>query len=199
MQIFKFLIITIFLFLLAGCTNRVLFIEKEPISDASLVYIYQLNDVASDEAVSAAQYGVRINNKRVDGHIRSSEYMQFDLKPNTTTFSVVRGVIENKSITIDLKQGQIYYLRVKDGLDNNNFEISQSSNDVGLKEIKSTGLVGSTAVDKDEIITETVDRENSTKSNQTKMDKIKEAHQMKIDGLITEDEYIKLKAEILAQ
>ncbi len=199
MQIFKIFLITSLLLLTAGCMGKVPFVQKEPIPSASLVYIYQLNDVNDDDSIASSQYTIMINNKKVEYKIRSSEYMQFDLKPNSTTFSVVRGAIENKSITIDLKQGQIYYLRVKDGLDNNNFEISQSSNDMGLEEIKSTGLVGSTVVDEDEIITETLQRKEIEKSNLSKADRIKEIYKMKTDGLITDEEYLKLKTEILAQ
>ncbi len=199
MKLIKLFLLFPILILLTACGSRISFIEKEPISNASLVYLYQLNDVSNDDDIANTYYTVYINDKRVDDKIRSQEYMFFYLKPNSTTISIKRAAFEEKSITLDLKQGNIYYLRVKDGLDNNEFEVIQVKSSIGLKEIQDTGLVGSVLINKDEVITETIDTENKNKNNLSKTDKIKEAYKMKVDGLITDEEYKELKAQILAK
>ncbi len=199
MKSFKIiLLLTIFSFITA-CGAKVPFVKKEPLENASLVYIYLLNNVSSDDDIASTYYNIKINDKLVEGRLRSSEYMVFDLKPHTATFSVVREALENKSLTIDLKQGCVYYLRVKDALDNNEFELVQMSNEIGLEEIKKTGLSGSVSINEDEIITQKIDRVDTTQNSSSRLDKIKEAYKMKADGILTEDEYEKFKAEILAK
>ena len=204
MKIILTLLLSLTLFLISACGTRVPFVAKKPLSDAALVYIYITNEIASDESsTSDPYYLVRINNKRVDGKIRSGEYMSFDLKPQAIKISTTRDALVEHTLNLELKSGETYYLKVRGNLDNDAFEFIKVSSEIGLKEIIKTGLAGSTAVEEDSIITAFVssdeDKEVETSQKLSKSDEIKKAYKMKAEGMITQEEYEKLKAEILAK
>ena len=108
-NIIKMVILLLLLIFLTACTSRVPFQAKKPISDSALVYIYLPITLSSDDDISSSIYNIYINNKIIDGALESNEYRAFDMKSNSTTFTIVRGAIERKSVTIDLKNETIYY------------------------------------------------------------------------------------------
>ena len=194
-------LLTIVLLLVTACSSRVPFAPKEPLKDTSLVYLYVSSDESSGEEMSDPYYSIRINNKLVEDKIRSGEYIAFNLKPNITSISIIRGAIEEKTVQLELKSSQTYYLKARVNLYNDAFDLVEVNKTIGSKEIVKTGLAGSTAVEEDNILTELIssDKDKKEESSQTfsKTDEIKKAFKMKEEGIITEQEYKTLKAEIL--
>ena len=213
--------ILIIALLFSACGAKVGFKKDEPLDGAALVYVYVPTLISSGDSSSTDSYKIRINNKRVDSKIFEGEYKVFNLKPDTISMSVTKGGIEERTLKIDFKAGQIYYLRVVNDLENNLFSFTQVDSTEALKELSKTGLSGSKAIELDNIITEFMEKEPKQEevvqvvakpvvpvvkqiksepvTTSSKMDELKKAHQLKVDGILTEDEFKKLKAEILAK
>ncbi|MFA6138568.1 MAG: DUF2846 domain-containing protein [Sulfurimonas sp.] len=218
MKNIKIIIVAAVLLLLAACGNKTPYSAQKPIENAALVYVYADSDVGSGEGMNSAYFNIRINNKRYLQRIRSGEYMAFDLKPETMSISATRAQIEEKVVQLDLKAGQIYYLKIKDNLDGGKFEFEQISEEVAAKEIVKTGLAGSSEENRNNIITEFVNSKEDKKedtsakieptttvqpsaytNSASKSDEIEKAHILKEKGILSEEEFKALKTEILAK
>ncbi len=140
--------------------------------------------------------------------------MAFNVKPEQVEISVVRKQIEKKSITLDLKVGQTYYLKIADNLAGNNFDFLRMNKRDAYPELAKTGLSGSTVENEDNIINVFTDEPKEDESvivaplapqttlstsSPSKMDEIQKAYDMKEKGMLSEDEFKALKAEILAR
>ncbi|QOY54470.1 hypothetical protein HUE87_11420 [Candidatus Sulfurimonas marisnigri] len=214
--------ILLILLVFTACSSKVAFAKQEPLQGASLVYVYVPQFVSTGENGNMGSYKIRINNKRVESKIFEGEYQVFNLKPEKISISVTKDGIEERKLQMDFKEGESYYLRVINDVQNNNFSFVQAEKGVALKEIAKTGLSGSRAIELDNIITELVtpdEKQESTPivsaplapkpavqkvqietlTTSSKMDEVKKAYQLKVDGILSEDEFTKLKAEILAK
>ena len=154
-------------------------------------------NTGEDDSVSASIYNIKINGKSISSAIESNEYMAFDMKTAEITISIVRGAIESKSVTLNLKASKTYYLKIEDNLENNSFNFIEVDENQGLREISKTGLSGSVAIEENSIVTEIVEKEENSKFS--KIDEIKKAHILKEQGILTLEEFEKLKKEILTK
>ncbi|MFA6192247.1 MAG: DUF2846 domain-containing protein [Sulfurimonas sp.] len=218
MKSIKIIIVTVALLLLGACGNKTPYSAQKPVENAALVYVYADSAVGSGEGMNSAYFNVRINNKRYLQRIKSGEYMAFDLKPEAMTISATRAQIEEKVVKLDLKAGQIYYLKIKDNLDGGRFEFEQMNEEVAVKEIAKTGLAGSSEESTKNIITEFVNpkeekkedtsakleptrtaQPNADTNGLSKSDEIEKAHNLKEKGILSEEEFKALKTEILTK
>ncbi|WP_373003050.1 hypothetical protein [Sulfurimonas sp.] len=156
MKITKILILSITLLFITACGNRTQFKAQEPLENAALVYIYSHMQISTDDSSGRAEYNIRINNKPVMERIRDGEYMVFNLKPQPMTISATKNQIREKVLNLDLKSGQIYYLKINDSQDGSTFDFIVVKNSLGAQEIAKTGLAGSSEESQDNIITEFV-------------------------------------------
>ena len=192
--------LTIISLLISGCGSKVPYKSQEPLENASLVYIYVTATNNFTDTLATSIYQVRINGKKVKQKIAHNEYMALDLKTNEITISATRTQIEERSLKLKLENGKIYYLRVKTDMDDGGFEFEEVKGSVGMQEIVKTGLAGSTLEDKDTKLTELVGSKNSDevkKEKFSKIDEIKKAHNLKEQGVISNEEFEALKKEIL--
>ncbi len=197
LQIFFLTIVILFI---GGCGNKVAFKQQEPLSNAALVYLYVSPYSELIEGEYTSYYVIRINNKRLDERVYKNEYIALDVKPGRTTFSATRAEIEERSLTLDLKAGHIYYLRVTGDLEDGGFKLEHVSDTVGAKEIQTTGLSGSMVNSPEYSVTELVEDKKHAEKNSvslSKTDEIQKAYTLKERGIITQEEFEKLKAEIL--
>jgi len=223
--------------LFTACGSKVPFKAQKPLPKAALVYIYVVDGISDNDDASHHDYNIRINGKRYLERIESGEYMVFNLKPNVTLFSVVKGQIIEQHIKLNLKAGDVNYLRVTDNVSYGEFAFEQVSPQEARAEIVKTGLSGSSMEDPSNIITELIGNEEKDNSivkaktdaipamseaqidaiiekklaskgvdvsapvstSSSKLDKIKEAFEMKKQGILTDDEFKSLKADILAK
>ncbi|WP_294960733.1 hypothetical protein [Sulfurimonas sp.] len=216
MKIINILLLSIALFLITACGNRTPFKTQTPLEKASLVYIYTLSQVSFDDNPSNPEYSIRINNKRYSQRIKEDEYIALNLKPQKMTISATKKQIEEKVLNMDLKIGQIYYVKMitKDG---GSFEFVQVNNDIGSKEITKTGLAGSSEEAEENIITEFINPKdtesvevkattttlvpttNQTVAPMSKTDEIMKAYDLKQKGIINDEEFKTLKINILSK
>lgn len=205
MKKIKIVVVAALLLLMAGCANKVPFKESLPAENASLVYIYMPNYSELVEDISNQNYRIRINDKSVEGRIKSNEYMAFNLKSQTIKFSATRANIEEKTASLDLKVGGVYYLRIRDNLQNGSFSFEAVSKEIGEKEIIKTELSGSVLEDKTKILTELVGIPE-TKKEEVKAqkpisttDELEKAYNLKEKGIITDEEFKTLKSKIISK
>ncbi len=210
----KILLLSLILLLLTACGNKVPFAKQDPLLDSALVYVYLPVNVSSDDATFTSDYNIRFNGRNVMERISSNEYMAFNVKPEKVEVSAVRKQIEKKSITLDLKVGQIYYLKIIDNIAGNNFDFVRMNKRDAYPELMKTGLAGTSVESDDYIINVFTDEPKKdesvivapassqvtpTANTSSKIDEIQKAHDMKEKGMLSEDEFNTLKAEILAR
>ena len=111
------LLLSLTLLLLTACGSKIPFAKQEPLADSALVYVYLPASISDDENQNESDYNIRFNGRQVMERISSNEYMAFNVKPEKVEVSVVKKQIEEKSLSLDLKVGQIYYLKIADNLD----------------------------------------------------------------------------------
>jgi hypothetical protein len=210
MKKIKTLFIVTLLLFISGCADKVPFKAQEPLENASLVYIYMPNQSEAVESYSYQDYDIRINDKRVEQKIKSGEYVAFHLKPNPITLSVVRAQIEEQIVELNLKAGEVHYLRVRDNLENGRFAFEKVANEIGIKEIAKTGLAGSVMEDVDNVINDLIEVVGSEKEKAqtlqapsqvsvSKTDELEKAYKLKEQGIITEEEFKTLKTQIITK
>jgi len=232
MKILKIVTSILVVLLVTACGTKVPFKTKAPLENAALVYVYQIENIGSDENTNETYFNIRIDNKLVEQRIVAGEYMVFDMKPLDISISATKGQVEEKKLDISLKSGKIYYFRIIDNLDGGQFSFEQVEPSIAIKEIAKTGLAGSMVEDESNIITEFINPKEDkkeavvTKQSQpqpttttpviapapvvtktaptkrataSKLDEIKEAYNMKKDGVISDEEFQTIKSQILAK
>ncbi len=206
---FTILLLSLTLLLFTACGSKAPFVKQEPLADSALVYVYLPSSISDDESTNDSDYNIRFNGRQVMERISSGEYMAFNVKPERVEVSVVRKQIEEKSIVLDLKVGQTYYLKIEDNLDGNSFDFVRVNKRDAYPELMKTGLAGSSVESEENIInvfTDEPKKEESvvmtptpTANTSSKIDEIQKAYDMKEKGMLSEDEFNTLKAEILAK
>jgi len=209
------LLLSITLLLFSACGSKIPFKKQEPLENSALVYVYQPLNIGTDENMNMSDYNIRFNGRQVMERISTNEYMTFNVKPEKVAISIVRKQIEEKVITLDLKAGQVYYLKILDNLEGNTFDFVRVDKDTAYPELAKTGLAGSSVESEDNIINVFVDepekesalvlekevtqQQTSVAPSSSKMDEIQKAFDMKEKGMLNEEEFNTLKAEILAK
>lgn len=209
MKIIQIFLLTIILLLITACGNRAQFKKQEPLENAALVYIYSLEQVIADDGTSDPEYSIRINNKPYMQRIKEGEYIVLNLKPQAMSISATKKQVQEKVLNMDLKNGQIYYLKIKT-LEGGAFDFNQVDNSVALNEITKTGLAGSSVESTENIITEFVNPKETESfevkaapastvapATVSKTEEIMRAHALKEKGIISDEEFKILKANIL--
>ncbi len=205
MKKIKIVVTAIVLLFVTGCASKVPFKSSLPVENASLVYIYMPNYSELTEDISSQNYRIRINDKSIEGRLKSNEYMAFNLKSQTIKFSATRANIEEKVATLDLKVGGVYYLRIRDNLKDGGFSFEAVSKEIGEKEIVKTELSGSVLEDKTKALTEFVGipeakkEEVKTQKPMSTTDELEKAFSLKEKGIITDEEFKALKSKIISK
>jgi len=134
-NIFKILLSILSLTFLTSCKSRKPFIAKTPLEGKALVYIYFPESLSMSEDYTFSVFTLYIDSKRVQGVIKSREYLSFNLQPKETTFKIVRNDIEEEDVTLMLNQGDIYYLKIEDNLDQDRFDFYRVESEKAQNEI----------------------------------------------------------------
>jgi len=212
MKKIQILLISLGMLLLSACGSKIPFAKQDPLPNAALVYVYQPSNIGSEDNANTSDYNIRFNGRRVMERISSDEYMVFNVKPEHVEISAVRKQIEEKTITLDLKAGQTYYLKIIDNMDGDNFDFVRMNKRDAYPELTKTGLAGSSVENEENIINVFIDKPKKEAvvvapitqsapavSKVSKMDEIQKAFEMKEKGILSDDEFKALKAEILAK
>ena len=194
----KISIIFLMLFLtvsFSACGKKA-FIEKKPELSSSLVYIYVAPDSYETDSIVSSCYKVVLADEYTKSCMKVGEYIAYDLKPKNMDFTIIRENIEKRKLKLDLKSGKTYYLRVQSFSDEfAKFNVLEVSRDKALSEIKDTTLVLEyNDVEENQVIVKRDENKNFSKTEE-----LQKAAELKKEGLLTDEEFNKLKAEILAK
>jgi len=174
------------------------FIEKKPENSAALVYVYVVADNGINDTNRMPCYTVLLGEEQMDGCMEVGDYMEFDVKPGKINFNISRANIEIQSVELNLAANETKYLRVQSYSDDfNKFKVVDRDQDVALKELSRTSLVGS-YLKKDTGPSKLVIPKEEKKSF-SKSDELEKAHALKEKGILSNEEFNKLKSEILAK
>lgn len=197
-----------------GCGSKVPFKAQEPVAEAALVYVYVAESYGDIESDSYQSYSVRINGKRVGQRLKAGEYTTLDLKPNPAKISATKDQIIEKSLDLDLKIGETYYLKIRDNLERGSFAFEHVSKEIGAKEITKTGVAGSMIEDLDNTLTELVGTSKAQESQVveatrevkaaavapiSRVDELEKAYKLKEKGIISDEEFKTLKSQIISK
>lgn len=189
-----YLTMIIFTTLFIGC-SKTPFKEQEPLNNSALVYIYVMPDNGINDTNRIPFYEVELNGIYTDGKMYPYEYLKFNIAKKDVEISVKRNKIEKKNLKLSLIHGKTYYLRVQSFSDTfNSYKYELVESKEALKEIINTKYALYDVKDSEpDILVKEVEKVTPI----SKTDELRKAHQLKVDGLINEAEYQKLKAEIL--
>lgn len=168
----------------SGCGAKKPFEPQQPLPKAALVYIYVVEGMSSLENESHATYQIRINDKPYLERIESGEHMVLNVKPNPTLFSAVKNQIIEEHVKLNLKEGDVNYIRITDNVSVGEFGFEQVSADVARSEIAKTGLAGSVLESADNMITELIGLEGDDDSTVSGSNKVPALTEAQIDAII---------------
>ena len=184
-----------------ACADKIPFTPSKSLQDSALVYIYVPNEItATNDTDSAISYKLKIENETIKGYIRDGEYMVFHIKPSSTTFYAIKNSIVTHTVHLDLKKSSTYFLKISKLADNGDFSFHQIQEKKALQEITDTGLANSVKTDK-KTINKNILKETPNKRTKplSKIVEIQKAYKLKEKGILTENEFNKLKKEILSK
>lgn len=205
------IIASLLLSVLFTACAKIPFEKQTPLNDAALVYIYVAMDSGMNDTQRMPLYKIGLNGKDTEGYVKHGAYKFFNLRAGEMTISAARNSIEKQKIDLNLTAGNTYFLKVRSFSDDfAKFEIVSVESDEAYSALMNTTLADE--YEKSEnIITEliTPEKEEVKKRVETvetkvapvtsKMDEIQKAFEMKEKGMLSEEEFKTLKAEILAK
>ncbi|PLY11650.1 MAG: hypothetical protein C0628_09205 [Sulfurimonas sp.] len=193
------------------------FKPQQPLDNAALVYVYVSSEDGMKETYRNPAYKIGVNGKKAEGYIKDDEYIALDLKTGKINLTATRAEVEEQSIDLDLKAGEIYYLKIRSFSDDfAKFDIVKVKSNVGEKEIAKTvnpnakNIVekeiesASMFISKKEPLQEekeqrVVKSEPAPVRNLSKLDELEKAYKMKEQGVLTEEEFKALKTQIITK
>ena len=202
------LLLLLTLLLVSGCST-VGFKENALTSNTSTIYTYVEIPQGINENESDPCYKIEINNKSLKECMKIDEFMEFkNLKSQSITISATRDDIDKKTLKLDLVAGKTYFLKAQSYSQIiGQFEFIQIDRKEALKSITTMKMANPPETEDDGIFdffmsnedNKTAIKEETPKSITTssKMDEISKANDMKEKGIISDEEFNKLKAEIL--
>jgi len=195
-KIILFLIPMLFL----AC-SKTPFKENKPLLNSSLVYIYVEENSNFNDTIIDPCYEIRLDSTKIDGCIKSENFIELNnLESKKIIITAIRNDIEKKELIIDLDKGETYFYKISTGSDKfNDFNINRVEKKLALQEISKMNFFNAPKKNKNflEVISTTTI--SKIENPISKTDEINKAYKLKVDGLITEKEYQKLKTEILAK
>ena len=201
----KTFLLLITLIFIHGCTNQP-FVEVKPLDGNSVVYIYVSTSNSMNEITRDPCYDFKIEGRDVTGCASSNKYMELNnIKPQKLTFSAIRNDIEKNTLTLNIEANKSYFLRVTNISDRfNQFEFEKVDEKLALQEIRYMNIANPKESSEDRTYLNYFDKNTQedksdakTTHPESKIDKIKEAHALKEQGILTTEEFDKLKSEIL--
>lgn len=200
----------------SGCGSKSPYKEQKPLDDAALVYVYVAPQSGIAENNKDHAYKIKVNGKNVEGYVKTDEYVALDLKPGKVEVSATRADVETNSLKLDLKAGDIHYLKVKSYSDAfGKFDVIKEQTAVAKKEIAKTVDATSKNIIEKEIegVSVFADKQEPTKESvpqiaaptvaaqipASKTDELEKAYKLKEKGVITDEEFKTLKSQIISK
>lgn len=193
----------------SACGSKSPYVERKPLEDAALVYVYVVSQSGVSDNNRDHAYKIKVNGKNVEGYVKADEYMALDLKPGNVEVTATRADVEAQSIKLELKAGDVNYLKIKSYSDAfAKFDIIKSQSIVAKKEIAKTVDATSKNIIEQEIESTTIFAEKKepvkeqsvvVQQSLSKTDELEKAYSLKEKGIISEEEFKTLKSQIISK
>ncbi|MDD5399634.1 MAG: SHOCT domain-containing protein [Sulfurimonas sp.] len=196
----------------SACGSKSPYKEQKPLDDAALVYVYVVSQSGVADNNKDHAYKIKVNGKNVEGYVKADEYIALDLKPGSVEVTAIRADVEAQSIKLELKAGDINYLKIKSFSDGfAKFDIIKSQSVVAKKEIAKTVSANSKNIVEKEIESATIFAEKKEPAKESvvqstpvaasvsKTDELEKAYKLKEKGIISEEEFKTLKSQIITK
>ena len=184
--------------------SKVAFQKQNIANDSALVYVYVEQDDGINDTSRNSNYKIGINGIKTLGTLSYGEYKYYRLRPEKLTINAYRADIEEQSITLELNASKTYFLCIKSFSDDfARFNITSVSPKVGYEALKDTSLAGEYKKTELKISKYLIDetpeaKETKPESSKSKTDELMNAVKLKKEGLLTDEEFNTLKADILS-
>jgi len=211
MKLLKHLFTSFLLLLLFTGCSTVSFVEKSPKKNTATIYAYVDTTSNINENMYDPCYKLKINDDSLEDCMNINEFMELtNLKPQAINIYAIRDDIDKKNIKLDLLGGKTYFLKIQSYSQiMGQYEFKQVSRELALKSIVNMKMANPPKKPEKEdnsildifssdTNSTTVENKNTTIIS-SKTDEINKAYEMKEKGIITDEEFDKLKAEILAK
>ena len=175
---------------LVSCAQKQPFTSAQLSQESALVYLYR----PSIHGHNTPTYRLYVDNEKIPYILGGAEYAPVYLKAGKATFRAVANGILEQSVTLDLHNNTAYFIRTLPQEDGT-FTMQPIAADQALNEISRTFLSGSELqidADKKKLITHNAAQESPSAS-----DEIAKLYKMKEQGIITEEEFIRLKTKVI--
>jgi len=194
----KTIILVIFILLFNACGTKVPFTEDKASDKTALLYIYVPNETHLTSDVDRdSSYKIKINEDSLENYLSSGEYTKLFLKPTKVDIEVIKNAILSEKISLNLKAAHTYFVKIEEK-NSEEFSLLVVSKDLAINEIQKTYLSG--AFEDDQKSKSVIIKPNAQEnSSQSKIEAIKKAYQLKEEGIITAEEFQKLKEDILSK
>jgi hypothetical protein len=106
--------------------------------NTATVFIYIPSATGTMDGMSNIYYELYIDDKHVRGRISDGEHKRLYLRPGSTKLSIVRAHMSPENIVIDLKDDEVYFLKVSNVLDTGMTQFTQMDNETGKQEFALT-------------------------------------------------------------
>ena len=182
--------------------SKVPFQKQNIANDSALVYVYIEQDDGINDTSRNSNYKIGINGIKTLGTLSYGEYKYYRLRPEKLTINAYRADIEEQSIALELNASKTYFLCIKSFSDDfARFNITSVSPKVGYEALKDTSLAGEYKKTEVEIskylIEDKAVEKTKARPLKSKTDELMNAAKLKEQGLLTNEEFNTLKAEIL--
>ena len=182
--------------------SKVPFQKQNIANDSALVYVYIEQDDGINDTSRNSNYKIGINGIKTLGTLSYGEYKYYRLRPEKLTINAYRADIEEQSIALELNASKTYFLCIKSFSDDfARFNITSVSPKIGYEALKDTSLAGEykkTEVETSKyLIEDKAVEKTKARPLKSKTDELMNAAKLKEQGLLTNEEFNTLKAEIL--
>ena len=163
----------------------------DAVDNTALVYIYRL----ATPGLDANNYRIYVDHKYTHQLLKANEYFPFHIKAGDLTISAMTNSIIEHKIAMNLETKKEYFLKITP-IEGGDFTLKEVSQTQAINELAATQLSGS-EIKEDPTLSKVVDNTKTTQVSAS--DEITKLYEMKEKGIITEAEYQKLKAKVIAK
>lgn len=186
------------LILMSGCADRAPYVESAVKSDKALVYVYRPESYFNEAKI----YDIVIGGE-VKAKLHDNGYVPVEIDPGTSALTVrnsdaLMATLENKTIDlVDVRGGSVHYIKV-DVAAQDAFSAKAVSMQTAKGEIAKTVLYDVNAK-KFNVYSPASQGGAPVRQEASSVEKLEKLFELKEKGALSEEEFAKMKAKIIAE
>lgn len=203
-----FIIPSFIIVMLVSACSKTPFHESSISNNSSTVYVYVQTQESVNENMYDPCYKIAINDELLKECVEIDEFIELkNLQPQFVDVTAIREDIDRKKLVLNLEASKTYFLKIQSHSQLiGQYDFENVTRDVALKSISTMSMANPPKKEDDGILNFLVQSDkapqevsNLTTTPASKIDEITKANEMREKGIISDEEFNKLKAEILAK